>query len=255
MAYQTEAVLQVLEFGELTLQGILPWSSNYTFLTQVGWNDMEVSAVYKPRRGERPLWDFPQGTLCQREQAAFLVSQALQWELVSPTILREGPHGIGSLQLFVNHNPEIHYLTFEGDPLYRDQLQKLVLFDILTNNADRKSGHVLVEEALEETPAEPPPALTHKIWAIDHGICFHVEPKLRTVIWEFAQEPIPQPILEDLRLFRETLTCRTGDFYLKLYELLTQAEISAMQKRLEKLLHQGIFPNPGPGRHYPWPPV
>jgi hypothetical protein len=145
-------VLHMLQTGTLEIEGLLPWSSNYTFLVQVcgkldNGETKQFEAVYKPRRGERPLWDFAQGTLCSRERAAFLTSSALGWHLTPPTILREGPHGLGSVQLFIPHDPESHYLTFEGNPAYRTQLQQIVLFDILINNADRKSGHVLLQEA------------------------------------------------------------------------------------------------------------
>ena len=247
------AVLHMLQTGTLEIEGLLPWSSNYTFLVQVcgkldNGETKQFEAVYKPRRGERPLWDFAQGTLCSRERAAFLTSSALGWHLTPPTTLREGPHGLGSVQLFIPHDPESHYLTFEGNPAYRTQLQQIVLFDILINNADRKSGHVLLQEAGF-------PDGRNRLWTIDHGICFHTDAKLRTVIWEFAGEPIPADLLQALTLFQENLGVNEGGLRSELTRLLSSAEIAALQKRVQRLIREGKFNHPGPGRHYPWPPI
>lgn len=235
-----EVVIQLLEQGEIETEGLLPWGSNYTFLVRV-CHDSEINnAVYKPRKGERPLWDFARGTLCQRERAAYLISEALNWELVPPTVIRSGPHGPGSLQLFIEHDPEQHYFTFEGR--YRPQLQRVCLFDILINNADRKSGHVLLGE--EE-----------RLWAIDHGVCFHADNKLRTVIWEFAAEPVPSELLSDLSNLLTRLSDRSDPLVSELGNLLSEVEIKALADRVRKLIRMANFPEPGPGRHYPWPPV
>ena len=242
----TAETLQLLQCGTIDIEGLLPWSSNYSFLVRICGENIERRVVYKPQRGERPLWDFTQGTLCLRERAAYLVSDALGWHLVPPTILREGPHGFGSMQLFIEHDPETHYFTFEGMPEFRKQLQSIVLFDILINNADRKSGHVLVED--EENTLG-------KLWCIDHGVCFHTDYKLRTVIWEFVDQKIPSFLITDLLNFKQQLQSPTGTFYTELKDLLTKSEIRAMQRRLDKILTQKRFPQPGPGRHYPWPPV
>lgn len=244
---KTAEILHILQEGAFEVEGVLPWSSNYAFLVTMCLDGTEAVAVYKPRRGERPLWDFATGTLCQREQAAFLVSETLGWQLIPPTVLRDGPHGPGSVQLFINHNPEHHYFTFEGSETHRQQLQQMVLLDIVINNADRKSGHVLLEEAEEK------PALPTRIWGIDHGICFHSEPKLRSVIWEFAGWPIPDEMMTALTSFHQQL--KQADNPLLQSTLLTAEEITAMRRRLDKLLLQKVFPQPGPGRHYPWPPV
>lgn len=245
---ETAVTLEILQTGNIEVEGLLPWSSNYTFLIRICKDDVELPAVYKPRRGERPLWDFPTGTLCNRERAAFLVSDLLGWHLIPPTVLRDGPNGIGSMQRFIeNHDPERHYFTFEGDPQFCDPLQKLTLFDIVVNNADRKSGHVLLEE-------DPAGVAADRLWGIDHGICFHTEYKLRTVIWEFAGQPIPQPLLQDLRAFQDKLAADTNGRR-QLSKLLSEAEVLAMAQRLALLIRQGVFPEPGPGRHYPWPPV
>ena len=245
--------LHLLQTGSLDIEGLLPWSSNYTFLVQIcdgadPEGRQQVEAVYKPRRGERPLWDFSQGTLCLRERAAFVTSQALGWHLVPPTVLREGPHGIGSVQLFIAHDPEAHYLTFEGDPAHRRQLQQIVLFDILINNADRKSGHVLLETAGQADGRD-------RLWTIDHGICFHTDAKLRTVIWEFAGEPIPDDLLDALQQFQDQVSTDQNGLRTELASLLTGAEVAALQKRTQRLIQDGKFIQPGPGRHYPWPPI
>jgi hypothetical protein len=229
----------ILQKGEIELEGILPWSSNYTFLLTICEGEQEIRAVYKPRRGERPLWDFSPGTLCNREVAAYLVSEALGWRLIPPTIMRQGPHGPGSMQWFVPHDPELHYFTFEGE--FPKQIQRLALFDVVVNNADRKSGHVLLGEH-------------DRIWAIDHGICFHAEYKLRTVVWEYAGIKVPVELLHDIDRFL-TLLEPDAPLYQQLAPLLSRKEIEAMQTRTSQLARHKRFPEPGPGRHYPWPLV
>jgi uncharacterized repeat protein (TIGR03843 family) len=233
------ATCALLRDGEIKeARGLLPWGSNYTFLMSVCRNDVETLAIYKPRRGERPLWDFPDGSLCLREMAAFVVSEALQWHIVPPTVLRDGPQGFGMLQQFVEHDPEQHYFTF--DPAQRPQLQKIALFDYLANNADRKGGHCLL-------------GADGYIWAIDHGICFHAQPKLRTVIWDFAEQAIPTQLTEDLDRFLGEDTRRRVQSALR--RLLTEGEILAMYRRADSLIQAGKYPEPGPGRQYPWPPI
>lgn len=249
-------IVDLLQHGVVETEGMLPWSSNYTFLVNVCAPETDsspattVTAVYKPRRGERPLWDFTRGSLCQREHAAFLVSEALGWHIVPPTVFRAGPQGVGSVQLFIDHDPEQHYFTFEGEPSLRSQLQKIALFDILVNNADRKSGHVLLEDNGEPEAGEP-----GRLWGIDHGICFHTDYKLRTVIWEFMGEPIPDALRGDLVAFGRQLSRRETPICKQLAERLSAPEREALQRRLRQLIQQDTFPKPGPGRHYPWPPV
>lgn len=244
-----DLILSTLQTGEMEVEGLMPWSSNYTFLTRICTPELDLPAIYKPRRGERPLWDFPSGTLCNRERAAYLVSDALGWHIVPPTVLRQGPNGHGSVQLFIeNHDPERHYFKFEGHSQFRDTLQKLVLFDIIVNNADRKAGHVLVEEISETCENE-------RVWGIDHGICFHTQFKLRTVIWEFAGQPIPEQLVKDLTQFSEKLAINDQNVRFQLAELLSKEEIFALQKRMRVLLDEKTFQQPGAGRHYPWPPV
>lgn len=249
----TSAILRLLQTGTMEIEGLLPWSSNYSFLVRIcneqgAATPLEFEAVYKPQQGERPLWDFPQGTLCKREVAAFFLSNTLGWDIIPPTVLRNGTHGPGSVQLFIDHDPERHYFTFEGEPAYRSQLQKIVLFDILINNADRKSGHVLLQESTE--PDKP-----DHLWGIDHGICFHSEYKLRTVIWEFVGQPIPAELMSDLIQLGTKLDQTRNSVPMSLAEFLNGAEIQALRRRLTQLIKTGIFPSPGPGRHYPWPPV
>lgn len=241
-------ILDVLQTGTMEVEGVLPWSSNYSFLVRVCKEDMELEAVYKPRRGERPLWDFPQGTLCQREVAAFLISEAIGWHIVPPTVLRQGQHGVGSVQLFIDHDPEQHYFTIEGDAQYCEQLQRIALLDLIINNADRKGGHVLlqVDEAAKGIG---------RLWGIDHGICFHTDQKLRTVIWEFAGAPIPEAMQQELRTLRTQLADPESLIARALAELLAHNEIRALNRRLNRLIEKAAFPEPGPGRHYPWPPV
>lgn len=242
-------ILHLLRTSTIEIEGLLPWSSNYSFLVHLrgeedGQPNQIITAVYKPSRGERPLWDFAAGTLCQREVAAFLISDALGWNLVPPTILRQGPHGLGSIQLYIEHDPECHYFTFEGSTDFRRTLQQITLFDILINNADRKGGHVLLQESDNSTHRD-------RLWAIDHGICFHSEYKLRTVIWEFAGSPIPAELVADLTQLKGKL----NELYPELRLLLSSTEILALEKRLDRIIQWPTFIKPGPGRHYPWPPV
>lgn len=248
---KTAEILDILQTGTLEVEGLLPWSSNYTFLARVCRDAIDLQTVYKPRRGERPLWDFERGTLCLRERAAFVVSNALGWKLIPPTVLRQGPNGFGSVQLFINHDPERHYFTFEGEPQYQTQLQQLVLLDVIINNADRKAGHVLIEENHNDDTNKN---RSEQLWGIDHGICFHTDYKLRTVIWEFAGLPIPPPLLTDLRRLQQKLFSDSS-LLKQLNELLSLAEIDALQRRVQTVLSTGTFREPGPGRHYPWPPV
>jgi uncharacterized repeat protein (TIGR03843 family) len=234
-------VLVLLSQGELEIQGMLPWSSNYTLLTTVRNNGTQGLAVYKPRRGERPLWDFPRGTLCQREVAAYLLSEALGWSLVPPTVLRDGPHGVGSVQLFIDADHEAHLFTMQKEGRYEAMIERLAVFDVISNNADRKSGHCLKGS-------------DGRLWAIDHGICFHTEMKLRTVLWDFAGQPISAPILADLHELRQQID--TGDQLIAMIDnLIAPDEAQALRRRLDRLIARGKHPEPGRGYNVPWPPV
>lgn len=244
----TAEILHLLQNGDIDLEGLLPWSSNYTFLARVHQDDAETLAVYKPRQGERPLWDFTQGTLCQRERAAYLVSEVIGWGVVPTTVMREGPHGVGSLQLFIEHDPECHYFTFEGETAFRTQLQQIALLDIVINNADRKGGHILLQESENGTNEA-------RLWAIDHGVCFHSQYKLRTVVWEFAGTPIPDELRADLEGLRSKLLSESSTNAIDLKKQLDESELVALLKRVDQLTKHGLFLEPGPSRHYPWPPV
>lgn len=235
-----EKAINILTNGVMRVEGRLAWGSNYTLLARACHADEEVAVVYKPQRGERPLWDFPTGTLCYRECAAFVVASACNWELVPPTVLRDGPYGKGSVQLFIEHDPEEHYFTFQGQESFDTQLQQIVLLDWMINNADRKGGHVLLDS-------------DDKLWAIDHGVCFHPEYKLRSVIWDFAGQPISAELLGNLAQFEANLT--ESPIADQLTTLLSSDEVGALHRRTSFLLQSHIFPEPGPGRHYPWPPV
>jgi hypothetical protein len=224
--------------GDLRLVGLLPNASNYTFLAEVIGEQRPVLAVYKPRKGEAPLWDFPDGTLCRREVAAYVLARALGWPPVPPTVLRDGPHGPGSVQLFVQADPTQHFFTLrESTP---EAFFPFAAFDVVANNADRKGGHCLLD-----------PHGT--IWAVDHGVCFSPEPKLRTVIWDFAGDPVPGQLLADMDRVAEEL--RSGALRREMIELLSAAEVDATARRADRLVKAGRFPMPGAGRSYPWPPV
>jgi hypothetical protein len=229
----------LLAEGELRIEGQIAWSSNVTFLVTVHSDAHETLAVYKPRRGERPLWDFRHGTLCLREMAAYLLSEALGWQLVPPTVLREGPYGLGSVQFFVVADPEENYFTFRDQ--HPEAIARVALFDALANNADRKAGHCLLD------------SFDH-VWAIDNALTFHVEPKLRTVIWDLAGQPIPPDLLPPLRGLEAALQA-PSDLPSALGELLRREEIEALQERAGRLLRRRRFPEPGPGRSVPWPLV
>jgi uncharacterized repeat protein (TIGR03843 family) len=234
-----DEVMDLLQNGEMTVRGLLPGSSNYTFLADICNDHLEGLAVYKPRQGETPLWDFPHGTLYLRELAAFQVSQALGWGLVPPTVVRIGSYGKGVVQFFVNADFNQHYFHFRDMPELATTLKRVSAFDVVINNADRKGGHTLRDH-------------DGRIWAIDHGICFHTQPKLRTVIWEFAGMPIPADVRADLDAMLDEI--ESGDALACLCETLSKAEIRALVRRTEALLAAGCFPEPDAHRRsYPWP--
>lgn len=233
--------LEMLRKGKMDVIQLLPWSSNYTFLAQISKDNQSTLAVYKPRRGERPLWDFAKDTLYKREIAAFVISDALGWELVPPTVKRQGEHGVGMVQLFIEHDPNEHFFTFR-DP-WPPQLTRMALFDVIINNADRKGGHCLRDGQ-------------GHIWGIDHGVCFHEEAKLRTVIWEPAGKPIPPEMWQALCDLQQKLRQKNNYTSRTLRTLLSEREISALQERLATLVASKELPLPAPDRrHVPWPMV
>jgi len=228
----------LLREGEIDVLGRMPWSSNATYLVTVANDEGRMLAVYKPQRGERPLWDFARGTLCRREVAAYEVSAALGWGIVPDTVLRDGPAGLGMVQRFVEHDPEQHYFTLLDE--HADEFRRMAAFDVVINNADRKGGHCLR-------------ASDGLIYGIDHGVTFHAQWKLRTAIWEFAGESIPPELCAQLHAFVDALH---GDVGACLGELLDRFELDALRARAEHLLATGILPAPEPGYHsFPWPLV
>lgn len=230
-----DGVLELLGTGDVDVLGLLPYASNATLLARVHTGGRETLAVYKPRRGERPLWDFRTGTLCLREYAAWVVDRALGWGFVPPTVLREGPAGFGVLQLFVEeHEDADPHDLLETHP---DELRRVALFDLVVNNADRKAGHLVVDA-------------DRRLWSVDHGICFHAEPKLRTVIWAFEGDDVPPGLLRDLSALRAN-----RDAFTALGDLLAPEEVEAMCRRIDGIVRSERFPSPAPGRrHVPWPP-
>jgi uncharacterized repeat protein (TIGR03843 family) len=231
-------LIPAFEDGEIELKGRFTFGSNYTFLVAVKYEGQEIPAVYKPHRGEQPLWDFPEASLAGREVAAYLVSQALGFGFVPLTVLRDGPLGPGSLQQFIEHNPNIHYFSFK--PADRQRLRPVALFDLLINNADRKGGHILLQKR------------TRKLTLIDHGLCFHTEEKLRTVIWDFAGEPFPEDLLAVLCSLRE----QAGDLFTALGAYLSPEEVTSLASRLNALIANPVFPQPPQDRRaFPYPPL
>ncbi|MEP7106068.1 MAG: SCO1664 family protein [Chloroflexota bacterium] len=227
------------ELPEIELLGIMRRSSNYTFLARLG-PEPQVLAVYKPAAGESPLWDFPTGTLYRRELAAYLLARELGWPRVPPTVVRENaPHGVGALQLFVDADLDRHYLNSRGEA--EATWKEIALFDVLANNADRKSGHCLTDPQ-------------GRVWVIDHGVTFHTDDKLRTVIWDFAGRTAPKRLRADVRRTLDALD--GGAFGNSLRELLSAREVRALRRRLAAVLEPGWrFPEPGSAWSVPWPPV
>jgi uncharacterized repeat protein (TIGR03843 family) len=234
------ATLAALEKGDVMVEGLMPECSNYTFLARVTHAGGEVLAVYKPQRGETPLHDFPSGTLCLRERAAYLVSMALGWDIVPATVMRaEAPLGLGSLQLFVEADLREHYFTLAARR--RDVFERFAAFDCVINNADRKAGHCLLDG-------------DGHVWGVDQGLSFHALPKLRTVIWDYAGDPVPPPLLANVAALAESLTT-TEAWVTELRTLLHPREVEALGERARALVRAGVFPHPRSDRSFPWPPI
>ena len=233
MGTSSADALGVLARGDVAIRGRMPGSSNAIFFVDVACNGVTVQAVYKPERGERPLWDFPAG-LFRREVAAYALSEALQWDLVPPTVERDGPYGEGSYQLFVEADFAQHYFTLRVDPTHVERLQRICLFDLVANNADRKAGHCLLGP-------------DGRVYAIDNALTFHAEPKLRTVIWDFGGEPIPARLRADVRRLVEAGVPPS------LATLIDAAEQDALMARARAVAQARRFPRDEDGRRYPWP--
>ena len=235
MQCSSDNITEALTHGDIDIVGRMPDSSNATFLVTIAHGDVNMQAIYKPLRGERPLWDFEPG-LHRREVAAFLLSEALGLGLVPITILRDGPFGEGSVQFFVESDTREHYFSlFEERPELHDRLREFAIFDFVANNTDRKSGHCLL-------------GIDGNVWGIDHGVCFSADFKLRTVIWEFGGEPIPKYLLTAIAPMATTVP-------LHIAALLSDDEVHALQERVQWLLDHPEFPVDNSGRRYPWPIV
>jgi len=227
---------EIIRHGEIVSYQLAPLGSNYTFVVNIELEGNESLAIYKPRDGEAPLWDFPSGTLYIREYAAYLLSEILGWDIVPFTTIRDGPYGIGSVQQFVEHDPKQNYYTLEEG--CADQLRVIACFDLVANSTDRKANHLLMGNG-------------GKIWSIDHGLTFHSDMKVRTVIWDFCAESIPEPLLKSLTKLRKQLDSPADSRPSLLKELVTllpQEEVDALKRRLEWVLEERVFPGL-PGRN------
>ena len=222
-----QETLALLREGTITLSQPLPWGSNYDFAILVeAPAGEEVIAIYKPARGEAPLWDFERGTLYRREYAAYLVSAALGWDIVPPTVTRDGPEGVGSVQLYIEPADEYDFRALRQS--HAHELRRMALFDLIINNADRKVSHLLK-------------AADGHLWGIDHGLTFHTVPKLRTVIWDCVGEPVPAPLLSDLEQLIAR-KARLDPLLAELRSLLTPAEIDAFLARIKRILRRPVYP-------------
>ncbi len=230
-------ICQFLEQGEITACQLLYSGSNHVFLVTLTQDGKEMNAIYKPRQGETPLWDFPDGTLYKREYAAYLISQALEWFLVPPTVIRSGPYGVGSVQWFVDTNQRIDYESLRES--YLSQLKQVALFDYLVNNADRKAGHCLNGH-------------DGRLWMVDHGLTFNAMPKLRTVIWDFSGQSVSKKMVSEVAVLQQKLAL---DKLLKeaLSRLLVVSEMEALDLRIKKIVDDPVFPYPESRRSVPWP--
>ncbi|MGY1747865.1 SCO1664 family protein [Modestobacter sp. SYSU DS0511] len=227
----------LLRDGELDMEGRLLDASNVTLVGAIRTDTLAATCVYKPVAGERPLWDFPDGTLAGREISAHLISEATGWSIVPPTVLRDGPFGTGMVQLWMDGDPAVDLAEFvrRDDPA----LRRMAVFDAVVNNADRKGGHII-------------PMRDGHVYGVDHGICFSVDPKLRTLLWQWAGRPIPVAHLEVLERLAEQLR---GDLGEQLHEHLTRREVHRTQQRVAQLLRTGLHPQPsGDWPALPWPP-
>jgi uncharacterized repeat protein (TIGR03843 family) len=231
---------QLLLKGRIRTIGLMPDCSNYTYLAEVRDGHDLTLAVYKPARGEMPLDDFPEGTLGKREVGAYLISEALGWEIVPFTVYRnEAPLGPGSLQQFVVADLSQHYFTLM--PERASDFRTMAAFDCIVNNADRKAGHCLIDES-------------GHIWGVDNGLTFHPLPKLRTVIWEFGGDPIPPELRAAAGRLSDQIS-RGEQWVGRLRSLISAGEIRSLQQRARRVAEQGVYPVAQSRWAYPWPLV
>jgi len=262
-------ILDALASGEIEVEGRLVDASNVVLLGQMDLDDVRTRVIYKPVRGERPLWDFPDGTLAQREAFAFELSNVGGWNLVPPTVLREGPFGPGSVQFWIDTVEEgsrtlVDVVTpaelapgwlpvFEAQltdgtdvvvaHADRPELASAAVFDAVINNADRKGSHLVVDRS-------------GSLWGFDHGLCAHTDPKLRTVLWGWVGRPLPEDELDRLEALTGWLSNPRSPLSRTIEVLLSPAEIEALGRRVANLLTTGLFPGPnGRGPAVPWPPL
>jgi uncharacterized repeat protein (TIGR03843 family) len=230
------SIYDIIRHGKFESCRLIAAGSNYTFLAEVRLDDRCIPVIYKPRDGESPLWDFPSGTLYKREYAAYLLSQVLGWDLIPFTVIREGPHGIGTVQRYVEHDPRQNYYTLsaENSEEYAGQLRNIACFDLVANSTDRKANHLIVDP-------------NGKLWSIDHGLTFHADTKIRTVIWDFCGEPIPESLLAQLATLAKQLL-NPQDRLEEMLALLRPEEAASLQQRLVWVLTERVYPGL-PGRH------
>jgi uncharacterized repeat protein (TIGR03843 family) len=230
------ATLELLKHGQVQIEGRLIDASNATLYCEVTANGVSIAAVYKPVAGERPLWDFPDGTLASREVAAYEVSRHTGWDLIPPTVMRDGPAGPGMLQAWVDTDEAVDPLE-----LIRSQhpdLRRIAVLDAVINNADRKGGHLL-------------PTTDGSVRGIDHGVTFSTEDKLRTVLWGWRSQPLTDEAVAVLQVLAAAVTSALGQ---TLADLLSRSEVSATVRRLERLLTERRHPEPSPDwPAVPWP--
>ncbi|MGI8760279.1 MAG: SCO1664 family protein [Jatrophihabitantaceae bacterium] len=239
LALEVGDALELLRCGQLSVEGRLVDASNATLYCAVSADGVDAACVYKPVAGERPLWDFPDGTLAQREVAAYEVSAATGWQVVPPTVLRDGPLGPGMVQLWIGTDESVDAVRLVRNRQHA-QLRRVAAFDAVINNADRKGGHLL-------------PTVEGHVYGVDHGVTFHVEDKLRTVLWQWAGRPLPEDILDTLRALRARLD---SSLAAALRELLTAREVRRTVRRLDGLLAAGRHPRPNDDwPAVPWPPM
>ena len=233
-------VPDALREAEITQLRLIYDSSNYVFLADLDHPELGPGlGVYKPERGEQPLHDFPYGTLYRREVAAYEASRLLGWDLIPPTVERSGEHGVGSMQLFIEHDPAEHYFAMRERDALDEQFVRFAAFDLIANNADRKGGHLLLDA-------------DDRVWGIDNGLCFNSVEKLRTVIWDYSGTELPEEWVDDLRRFRDCVGT-ADEVTAPFRDRLEEYELEAFARRCDALISHPVLPEMYPYRCVPWP--